>query len=314
MTDVHNEILNRQHLAVLAAVAASSSLSAAAATVHQSQSALSHSLSRLEARLGLELLDRRTRPIQLTEAGRLLAERANGILAAFADTERELANLRARPNSRLHIALECHTCIEWLAPALDVYRHEFPAVDLDVRLGSAFDPLPGLRAGSCDLVISGETHDRRDVIAEPLFRYDIVGVVPAGHPLAQRDFLEPKDFRAQTVITYPVNECRLDLYTRFLELEGVVPAGRRTAELTTLILQWAASGLGVAALPRWAIPPERSDVAIMQLGRDGLHADLRALRRSGDDTMAHLNACVSIIRRSCFARLPAIRPVPQNET
>jgi len=112
------------------------------------------------------------------------------------------------------------------------------------------------------------------------------------------------------VITYLVAECRLDLYTRFLEPAGVVPAQRRTAELTAMIIQWIASAQGVAALPSWAIDQRQTHVVVRPLGRKGLAADLFALAHAGDQGTAHLDAFVAMIRRESFRALDGITQVP----
>lgn len=303
-------MIETAHLAAIAAIARQPSLSKASETLHMSQSGLSHLVRKLEKHLGRPVLDRRRRPASLTPVGVHLATRAQEILRLINDTEAELRGMRCGLSDRLYITLECHTCIEWLSPTFDRYRQEYPDVDLDLRMGSSFDPMPALLAGGSDLIITAERHAHPGVHADPLFRYEIVGVVRADHPLAAKPHLEPSDFRGQTVITYPVAKCRLDLYTRFLDPAGIAPGDRRTAELTAMIVQWVAGGTGLAALPRWALSGTRADLAIVPLGPDGLQADLHALRRAGDAGTPHLDAFIALVKHGCFAELEHITPIP----
>lgn len=297
------------HLRAIHALAHAPTLAVAARQLRCTPSALSHLLADFERRLGVDLVERRRRPLRLTAAGRRLLAAADIALPALELAEEELRRLAQGAGGRLHLSLECHSCIDWLVPALDAYRRAHPDIDLDFRLGAGFDPLPALRDGALDLVITAEPHTEPWLAIDPLFRYEIVAVVPARSELASRSWLQPSDFAGQTVITYPVPECRLDLYTRFLEPAGVVPQRRRTAELTAIIMQWVASGLGVAALPSWAVGAQ-SGIATCRLGRHGLHADLRALRRDSDRGRGHLDAFVAIARRECFRTLSGIAPVP----
>lgn len=310
-------ILDLSLLRAVHTIAATRSLTAAAAELHCSQSALSHLIGKWEKQTGITLFDRRRRPLEPTAAGTLLASQAERIQQLLDDTASALQTLRASDRKRLLITLECHTCIEWLAPTLDRYRRDNPSVHLDLRMGASFDPLPSLKAGSTDLVITAE-HDpssasRTDngLIADPLFRYPIVALLRRDHPLAQKSALMPKDFAGETVITYPVAECRLDLYTRFLEPAGIVPRERRTAELTTMIVQWVTSGVGIAALPQWAIPSDHPELATVPLGSKGLWANLYALRRRQDHSATHIDSFIRNAKQESFASLESIVHIPE---
>jgi LysR family transcriptional regulator for metE and metH len=305
-------MIELRHLRALRAITHQPSLTAAARTLHCTQSAISHLITDLERQVGILLVDRSRRPHGLTAAGRRLADCAQAVLPLIDQAEDEVRRIARGAAGRLLISLECHSCIEWLAPALDAYRRQQPQIEIDVRLGASFDPLPALRDGAIDLVITAERTAAAGVLGDPLFRYDLVAVVPAHGALAQRAWLEPSDFAGATVITYPVPECRLDLYTRFLEPSGVVPARRRTAELTTMILQWVASGVGLAVLPSWALARDGRQVVALPLGRRGLAADLFALRRAVDHGAPHLDAFIATARRASLATLPGVQAVPRQ--
>ncbi|MCS6971262.1 MAG: LysR family transcriptional regulator [Planctomycetes bacterium] len=288
-------MIDLRHLRAIRELARAPSLTAAAQALHCTQSALSHLLADLEARLGLAVVERRRRPLRLTAAGRRLLVLSETVLPAVTMAEQELRLLASGKSGRLLISVECHSCLEWLAPIFDAYRSAHPDIELDLRTGVAFDPLPALRDALIDAVITAENHCAPWLHADWLFRYEIVGVLPSRSPLARRPYLEPSDFAGQTVITYPVAECRLDLYTRFLDPAGVVPAQRRTAELTPMIVQLVASGAGIAALPRWVIG-RHPGVVLRRLGSGGLHTDLRLLRRSNDRGAAHIDDFVDLLR------------------
>jgi len=115
-------MLELRHLATLRAMDEAGSMVDAADRLHVTQSALSHQLKDLEHRLGMELVVRRSRPVRFTTAGLRLLALGREILPRVQQTERELKRLAAGQTGRLHIAIECHSCFQWLMPALDAFR------------------------------------------------------------------------------------------------------------------------------------------------------------------------------------------------
>ena len=96
---------------------------------------------------------------------------------------------------RMHIAIECHACFEWLFPVLERFRQNWGEVDVDIRPGLAFDALPALQKEEVDLVVSSDPEDLTGVTFKPLFDYEPVFVASSQHPLAQKDFVVAEDFR-----------------------------------------------------------------------------------------------------------------------
>ena len=101
----------------------------------------------LEERLGTQLLNRRTRPLRFTTAGLRVLALADDVLPRVRSAERELKRLAAGRTGRLHVAIECHSCFQWLMPALDAFREQWPDVVLDLSAAFSFAPLPALVRG-----------------------------------------------------------------------------------------------------------------------------------------------------------------------
>lgn len=304
-------MIDLRHLRALHAIARHGGLTAAAKTLHCTQSALSHLISDLERQQRLLLVRRDCRPLQLTIAGRRLVAAAAGILPLLDTLDEDLERLRRGTSGRLLLSLECHSCFDWLVPTLDVYRAKHPQVELDLRVGASFDPLPALADGLVDLVITSERAESSGIHADPLFRYQIVAVLPSSHALAAKERIQPKDFADQTVVTYPVDESRLDVFSRFLRPAGVMPRQRRTAELTAMIVQVVAGGHAIAALPQWAVNQAagRGTVVTRPLGR-GLWSDLFALRRTEQVGTSYIDAFVAVARRESMKHLAGVTAVP----
>ena len=245
------------------------------------QSALSHQFKELEERLGTPLFIRKTKPIRFTSAGLRLLQTADAVLPHLRSAERDLARLVGGTAGRLHMAIECHSCFQWLMPTIDQFRDSWPEVELDLASGFSFAPLPALARGDLDLVVTADPVDLSGVTYVPLFTYEALLAVANQHPLAQRPYIVPEDLAQETQITYPVERDRLDIFTRFLDPADVEPLSVRTAEMTVMMLQLVASGRGVCCLPNWAIHEysSRGYVTARRLGEKGLYATLYAAIR-----------------------------------
>ncbi|MEF3192760.1 MAG: LysR family transcriptional regulator, partial [Halothiobacillaceae bacterium] len=299
-------MIELRHLRMVQALAETGSVSAAAARVHLTQSALSHQLGALERYFGIPLLDRSRRPLRLTPAGERLLLAARRVLPEVEAARAELLRQGSdQAPENLRIAVECHSCFDWLMPAMDAYRAERPEAELDLVGGFLPEPVDLLLEGRADLAVVSKTEDRRGVCYYPLFRYEIVALLAPGHPLADRDYLTADDFAGQTLISYPVPDQALDVVQRVLRPAGVVPE-RRTAELTIAILQLVASRRGLAALPRWAAQTqiERGYVLARPIGPEGLWSTLYAAVRA--EEAEPRAAFIATLRRTAFATLQGI--------
>lgn len=302
-------MLEVRHLETLSAIRDAGSLQEAAERLHVTQSALSHQLRDLEVRLKTPLLNRRTRPARLTTAGLRVLALADDVLPRIKATERELQRLAAGRTGRLHLAIECHSCFQWLMPALDAFRLGWPDVELDLSAAFSFAPLPALVRGDLDVVITSDPQIIPAVEYVPLFKYELVLAVAAANPLSQYKYIEPQQLADQVLITYPVERERLDVFTAFLEPADVEPAAMRKAELTPVIAQLIASQRGVAALPNWALTEYLNQgwLRICHLGEQGVWRTLYAAIRTEDMEADYVRAFLTQARDTCFKTLSGIK-------
>jgi LysR family transcriptional regulator for metE and metH len=300
-------LLELRHLKTIRAIEQTGSLAAAAERLHLTQSALSHQIRALESYYDTPLFSRSSRPMQPTEAGRRLLSAADTILPEIERLDRDLRQIAGGATGRLFLALECHSCFTWLIPTLERYRAEWPSIETDLSLSYSFDAIDALRRGRLDGVISSDPVDDDALHFEPLFHYPVVLAVSPIHPLTAAERVEPTMLADQTVIGYPVERERLDIFHRFLDPAGIEPAGRRSSELTAMIAQWVASGHGVAALPRWAIAEEldRGIVAALPLG-EGLSGTMHLAVRRGEQDLAYIDAFLQLARERSASLLDQV--------
>jgi len=285
-----------KHLRTMRAIHQAGGLARAAELMNMTQSALSHQVKGLEEQTGVELFVRRTKPLKLSAAGQRLLRLADKVLPEIEKAQEEFRGLRSGKSGRMHIAIECHACFEWLFPVLESFRHNWPDVDVDIKAGLAFDALPALQKEEVDLVISSDPEDIPGVTFVPLFNYSPVFVASAKHPLAAKPFVEPEDFRGETLITYPVDRTKLDIFSQLLMPAKVEPAAIRPVELTDVILMLVASNRGVSVLPDWVVREVKysSDYITRPLTAEGITRRMYAAIRVDDAEKPYMTNWIAL--------------------
>ncbi|NLJ51349.1 MAG: LysR family transcriptional regulator, partial [Alcaligenaceae bacterium] len=137
-------MLERIHLAIIQQVKKQGSLTAAAEVLHVTQSALSHSMKKLEQQLGTEIWRRGGRNLQLTQSGEYLLAVANRILPQLEMAEEQLLQFAQGERGTLHIGMECHPCYQWLLKVVSPYLTTWPDVDVDVKQKFQFGGIDAL--------------------------------------------------------------------------------------------------------------------------------------------------------------------------
>ncbi|QXH53500.1 LysR family transcriptional regulator [Pseudomonas fakonensis] len=307
-------MIDLRHLRTLHALRETDSLPDAAERLHLTQSALSHQFRELENRIGMPVFVRKSKPVRFTTAGLKLLQLADQVLPQIRSTERNLSRLVSGAADRLHIAIECHSCYQWLMPSLDEFRSAWPEVELDLASGVSFAPLPALERGDLDLVVTSDPVELPGITYVPLFGYEAMLAIDKHHPLRDKACLTPVDLAGQTLITYPIERNRLDIFTRFLDPADIEPAQVRTAEMTIMMMQLVASGRGVCCLPNWAVHEysSRGYVLARRLGETGLQATLYAAVRSDMLEVPYMSDFLLTAKDISFATLEGVNAVSQG--
>ncbi|MEM6310746.1 MAG: LysR family transcriptional regulator [Pseudomonadota bacterium] len=291
--------LEFRHLRSIKMIHEAGGLARAAELLNVTQSALSHQIKGLEDQAGVELFVRRSKPLRLSAAGKRLLRLAEQVLPQVEALQAEFEGLRSGVAGRMHIAIECHACFEWLFPVLELFRKNWPDVDVDIRPGLAFDALPALMKEEVDLVVSSDPEDLPGIEFIELFDYAPVFVAASTHPLAKKDFIDAEDFRGETLITYPVERQRLDVFSQLLIPAKVEPGSVRQAELTAVILLLVASARGVSVLPDWVVREVKysSDYVTRPLTKNGITRRLYAAVRRDEMDQPFMKELIALARQ-----------------
>ena len=305
-----DSIIELRHLKTLLALQETGSVSLAAKRVFLTQSALSHQIRALEQHYDTPLFERKSNPIRFTPAGERLLQLARELMPLLAAAQRDMAQIIEGEAGELRVAVECHTCFDWLMPAMDTFRPLWPQVELDIVSGFQADPVGLLLTHRADLAIVSEAAAQSGIVYQPLFAYEMVGICAKDHPLADKAVWQAADIAAETLISYPVPDDMLDLLRKILLPAGINPA-RRHSELTVAIIQLVASRRGIAALPYWTVMPylEKGYVVARQIGHTPLQSELYAAMRQDDADKSFLDNFCQIVRERSFAELPGLSPL-----
>jgi DNA-binding transcriptional LysR family regulator len=238
-----------RHLRYFVAVAEECHFGRAAERLHIAQPPLSQQIKQLEQELGVELLARSTRRVELTPAGQRYLERANAILAAVTAAGTEARRVAAGEIGRLDIGFTSSATYELLPALARVLRNDFPDITLELH-GEMLTPrqVTGLVDGTLDIgFLRPPVHDP-SIEVRVVRRERIVAVLPQTHPLAGRPSVRLADLRAERFISFPsgsrsvMRDSVFDACAR----AGFQPAEVQEVAETSTMVAFVAAGLGVA--------------------------------------------------------------------
>lgn len=291
-------MLERIHLSIVQEVDKQGSLTAAANVLCLTQSALSHTMKKLEQQLGTAIWLREGRHLRLTQAGEYVLAVANRVLPQLSFAEDRLQQFKQGERGTLRIGMECHPCYQWLLKVVSPYLTAWPDVDVDVKQKFQFGGIGALFAYEIDLLVTPDPLYKPGLHFEPVFDYEQVLVVGKNHTLAGATQVKPKQLSNEVLITYPVAVDRLDIYTQFLMPAGISPKRHKTIETTDIMLQMVASGRGVAALPRWLVQEYADKMAVVAvpLGPRGIAKQIYLGIRQADTSIEYVRAFIELAK------------------
>lgn len=293
-------MLERIHLSIIREVDREGSLTAAAAVLCLTQSALSHAMKKLEQQLGTDIWLREGRTLRLTQAGSYLLAVANRVLPQLDLAEERVRQFAQGERGTLRIGMECHPCYQWLLKIVSPYLAQWPDVDVDVKQKFQFGGIGALFGYEIDMLVTPDPLYKPGLHFEPVFDYEQVLVVGKHHRLAGLPHVDADALTDEVLITYPVAIDRLDIYNLFLQPAGVAPKRHKTIETTDIMMQMVASGRGIAALPRWLVAEyaQKMDVTAVRLGPDGVAKQIFLGAREGEIDIDYVKAFYELARHS----------------
>jgi LysR family hydrogen peroxide-inducible transcriptional activator len=234
------------------AVAQAGNFSRAAERCHVSQPSLSQQVLKLERRLGQPLLNRLGRRAVLTDAGRLLLDRATAILAEVDDVERRLAGGGGLRGGRLAVGA-IPTIAPYLLPAaLEGFARRCPHVELAVHEDVTRNLIAALVEGDLDLAVVALPIAEERLHLEPVLTEPLFAAVPRGHALARRRKITLRDLSQERFILLNEMHCLGEQVLSLCRAHDCQPTiACRSAQIAT-VQALIALGQGVSLLPDMA--------------------------------------------------------------
>jgi LysR family transcriptional regulator for metE and metH len=291
--------LEVRDLELALALAAAGSTAGAATALHITQSAVSRALTQAEERVGARLFERSARGVAPTAAGERLLAGAATLLSQLCELERVVAEPEVAP-THVRLVCECYTAYRWLPSALAALARRLPGLEVEIAVDHTRQPVRALERGEIDIALLTTSAlprgARGKLLERPLLSDEVVFVVAASHPLAQKKSLTRADLRAYPLITAnaPPAEARWFLARAF---------GRSVPKLTFLrfplteaVMDAARAGMGVAVQSEWMASGylDAGDLLIRRLATGPLHRPWRiAYRREAASAAERLASVLS---------------------
>lgn len=196
-------MLELRHLKTLVALREHGSLVAAAGDLCLTPSALSHQLREIDQWFGVEVVNRRSRPVSFSNVGQRLLKLADEILPQVQIAQSDITRIVHGQTGRIIFSSECHSCFDWLMPLLNQYRIQYPDVDLDFASGFEANPHELLQTGEFDLLITADPIALKGIEYFPIFEYESRLVLSNTHPLVRAKEISVQQLAEETLVTYP---------------------------------------------------------------------------------------------------------------
>jgi len=296
-------VLEIKHLKMVQAIVETGNMTRAAQALCLSQSALSQQLKDIETRLGARLFHRTRKQMLLTPMGKKIRDTAEEIIQSLEDTEADITRLVNGEAGELKVGTQCIFCYRWLPGVMKTFQEKFPKVDL--LIGRSFDAALELSTNAYDLVIMVQTESADDVEMIPLFRDEMVAILPPDHPLARKPRLELADFQDENYIsTRPASMNWF--HQQFLKPRGINPGRLMTVEDPYAVVEMVAAGFGLAMTPRWAIHSqvESGRFRAVSVTRPGLFLTWQAMFLKSAPTPVFLREFIRLVGGAGIAGYP----------
>ncbi|MFD3486345.1 LysR substrate-binding domain-containing protein [Streptomyces sp. NPDC058665] len=251
-------MIDPRRLRILRAVADHRTVTAAAAALYLTPSAVSQQLAALEQETGHALLTRSGRGVRLTAAGEILLTHAHAVLSQLERAEAELAAYAGGAAGEITVAAFATGIAEVLAPAIAQLAGSHPGIRVRVRDSEGDESLPLLLDGQADAALAVEyrgapTEDDPRLSRVPLYAEPFDAVLPEGHPLCREIEVPLAELSDSDWISpYPGNPCH-EVMRLACELAGFEPRLVHSSDDFRAVVALAGAGAGVALVPRSAL-------------------------------------------------------------
>jgi LysR family transcriptional regulator, transcription activator of glutamate synthase operon len=286
-----------RQLRYLVALADEGGFTRAATKVLVAQPALSQQIAKLEAELGLPLVDRTTRRVRLTEAGERLVGHARRVLKQVDVAREDMADLAGLRTGRLAIGASQTVGGFDLSGRLAEFHRAHPAVDLAVREELSVSLAARLRADELDVAfVTVKDPPQVDGLElHVVWSEELVALLPPAHPLARRRRLQVSDLEGHDIVTFRRGATIRRRLDEAAEAAGFDLRVAFESNEVTRMRSLAGAGLAIAVLPRSDAELPGPEIATARLADPGFRHTVCMSWREGRHHSPAARAFIEIV-------------------
>jgi LysR family transcriptional regulator for metE and metH len=289
-----------RYLRLVSELQATGSATSAGLRLGVTQSAISHQLRELEARLKTPVCFRVGKRLILTPAGNRLLRAAQAVLPELDRALQDVARLRDGHTGMLRVCAQCHTGYHWLPPVLQKFQARHPEVEVEIAVQHTNRPVDALLEGTLDLALVTDTIDDKRLRVQALLTDEHAAIVWPDHPWTAQRFVTPEQLGSEVLLLYSTSPMDSFTVRRILHPAGVRPARVQFVQLTEAILEMVKARLGVSVMPMWAVAPglARGDIRAVRISPSGVHRQWSAVTLKDVNEPAYLKDFVTLTRKA----------------
>jgi LysR family transcriptional regulator for metE and metH len=289
--------LEIRHLQLVAGISDAGTMTGAAARLHLTQSALSHQLRDIEARLGTALFVRLGRSMVLTAAGRRVLDTARRVLGELERAEEDVRRLAGQSEGVIRVCTQCYTGYHWLAGVLTSFQRKHPQVTVNIAADATDRPVEALLDGRIDLAILIDPVRDRRLRLRPLFGDEMVAIVAPSHQLANQGWVSPAALAGEHLLVYSSAPEESFVLRRVMAPLGLTPRRVSFIMLTEAMTELARAGVGVGILPRWSAQRAIAAgvVVPVSITRRGMHRRWAAATLAAHTAPAYIDDFLDLV-------------------
>ena len=261
-----------RHLRLVKAIVEEGSITKAIDKLYLTQSALSYQLKEAEQQLGTKIFLRVNKKMVLTKAGEQLYKTAGEILQKLQDTEQEIRKLVYGESGEIRLSTECYSSYHWLPSVMRQFQLLYPNIELKIVMEATHYPLQKLLAGALDIAITSDPVKDERIKYIELFQDEMVAVVSALHPWADKKYVVAEDFATEHLLIHSLPMDTVTVHQFVLAPAGVTPKKITPLPLTEASIEMVKADMGIIVMANWAVQPylKNNPLRTVKIGKSGL--------------------------------------------
>jgi LysR family transcriptional regulator, regulator for metE and metH len=295
--------LEIKHLRMIRSIAETGNMTKAADRLFLSQSALSQQLKDIESKLKVDIFFRTRRKMILTTTGKELLQIAKHVIETVKDAELEIARRVSGDRGELKVGTKCIFCYKWLPRVMKIFQSKFPNIEFEI--GNSDDPAKELEAKKFDLIITAASSFNETFATFPLFKDQLVCILPANHFFSTQPCIHLQDFSRMDLISH-ADKGKNMFYQAVLKPKGIEPKRLMTVGQPQAIIEMVASGFGTSIFPGWAVKDSLAATGIIArpITRHGLPLTWNATYLRNTNIPVYQNEFINIVSKLNLADQP----------